>query len=437
MAKKEIFHYIKTTRSFLRSNKTKNKYRVSEKDFTRSRKLSFDLLALCMLKLIRKTIQIELHNFFSQVGKSVESITASAFVQSRKKIKPDLFYDLNKLIVNEFYTDNDESVKLYKGLRILSIDGSSIQLPLNKKIKEMYGTFNNQKTTDDVVIARVSVLYDLLNNIVIDGKLAPFKSGEVTLSREHFIHAQKGDLIIMDRAYPSFQSIYLLNEKEIHFLYRCKTGFSNEIQAFYESGKTDEIIEIKPTQNRSFKDHPYEKDSRIPVRAIRLTLSSGETEILITSLFNKVGFPYIEFKELYFKRWKVETFYNRFKNIIGVENFTGTSDQFIQQEFNCALYMSNLQTLFTNEATLEINEKCAKRKYEYKVNSTLSLGFIRERLMKIFLSKKEPEQQILELKELFVQHLIPIRNDRNFERNVNKYRQRTKPKQFRNRKQFL
>jgi len=71
-------------------------------------------------------------------------------------------------------------------------------------------------------MARVSVLYDVLNDIVLDGKLCEFEKGEVSLSREHFKFSKKGDLIIMDRCYPSFESIYRLQQDEIHFLFRCK-----------------------------------------------------------------------------------------------------------------------------------------------------------------------------------------------------------------------
>jgi hypothetical protein len=41
------------------------------------------------------------------------------------------------------------------------------------------------------------------------------------------------------------------------------------------------------------------------------------------------------------------------------------------------------------------------------------------------------------LKELFVKNVIPIRPNRKFERKPDKYRQRTKPKQFHNRRTVL
>lgn len=434
MAKKETSAFLRIVNQFIGLPSTKEKYRVSETDFIRNRKLPFEQLVLCMLKLLRKSLQAEIYSFFRELGTSVKSVTASAFVQSRKKVKPDLFYDLNRIIVNEYFTDNDENVKLYKGMRVLSVDGSTVNLPFNKDLIEEYGTFNNQNKTNDLIIGRVSVLYDVLNDIVIDGLLRPFSQGEVTLSREHFKHAEKGDLIIMDRAYPSFESAYVLGKQEVDFLFRCKKSFSNQVKSFYQSGNKDEIIEIKAKQKKSFKDLSYNQNSTISVRMLRIELDSGDVEILMTSLLDSKEFPLEEFKELYFKRWRVETYYNRFKNIIGVEHFSGTSNQFIQQEFNCALYMSNMQTILTQGAENEALEKYKNRRYEYKINQSLSLGLIRERLIQMFANKEDEGKLLKELKQLFVANVIPIRPGRNNKRDVDKYSQRTKPKQFKNRR---
>lgn len=441
MAKKSSLHFIELSKKFIQSKATKQKYRMNEKDFTRDRKLTFDTMSLCMIKLLRQNIQVELNTYFCiSNGLNMNSpmtVTSSAFVQSRKKIKPEMFSDLNKIIASDFYQDNDENIKLYKGHRVLSVDGSTLNLPLTDDTIKVYGLFNNQNKTDDMVMGRVSILYDVLNEIVLDGKLCSIKNAEIHLSYEHFKYAKKGDLIIMDRAYPSFESLYLMAQQEIHVLYRCKNTYSNEVKKFYDSKKKEQIVEIRPGLNRTFKGVPYNKSSRVTVRMVRVTLPTGETEILMTTLLDNKKYLHKEFKALYFKRWAIETYYDRFKNIIGVENFSGTSDQFIQQEFNCALYMSNLQSILTKDAQEEVTKKYQNRKYEYKINSSLSLCNIRIKLIELFTSNKKGEAIMQELKTLFVLNVIPVRPNRSFIRNPDKYRKRIKPKQFKNRKPVL
>jgi hypothetical protein len=441
LAQKSTQHFITISTNFLSSKATVAKYRFSEKDFTRKRKLNFENLALCMIKLLKQNIQVELLSFFKNVSSSVNdkinSITSSAFTQSRKKLKPDLFYDLNALIVNEFFSNNEDAVKLYKGHRLLSIDGSIINLPLSKDTIRAFGTHNNQNKTDDLVLGRVSIMYDLLNEIVIDGILCAINQSEVPLSRKHIALAQENDILIMDRGYPSFESIFEMDQRKIHFIFRCKTSFNTEVAKFALSNKKEELILIKPAAHRSCKGLPYNKSAFVKVRLIKVKLDSGEIEILMTSLKDTQNFPRKDFKKLYFKRWGIETYYNRFKNVIGVEQFSGTSEQFVQQEFNCALYISNLQSILTKDAQQEIDEKYSHRKYEYKVNSSMSLTLIRAKILELFSKKKDSTETLEELKTLFVKNVIPIRPNRKFERNPNKYRQRLKPKQFPNKRLIL
>ena len=96
--------------------------------------------------------------------------------------------------------------------------------------------------------------------------------------------------------------------------------------------------------------------------------------------------------------------------------------------------MSNMQTILTEDAENEAKEKYKDRYYEYKVNRSLALGFIRDRLVKMYSNLRETNKLMEELKQLFIANVIPIRPGRKNKRDVDKYRQRTNPKQFKNRR---
>lgn len=179
MASKNGFHFIQITKHFLCLNSTKEKYKTEKQYFTRNRKLLFSDLSLCMLRMLLQNIQVELGKFLEAIKRKGMSYTTSAFIQSRKKVKPDLFYDLTTLITKDFYKDNDESVKLYKGHRLLAIDGSTINLPVTKAIKDQFGTCSSQHKIEDIVLARASIMYDFLNEMILDGKLSKFSVIEV------------------------------------------------------------------------------------------------------------------------------------------------------------------------------------------------------------------------------------------------------------------
>ena len=138
-----IFNKIKIV---IFSNELKSEYKVSKEDFTRKRKQDFPLLILFMMNFLKKSLSLEIENFTSLFKSSTTKFSKSAFVQARKKIKPQVFEKLSQLLVNEFYTDNELAVKLWKGYRLLAVDGSRVTLPITKELKTIYGETKNQSS---------------------------------------------------------------------------------------------------------------------------------------------------------------------------------------------------------------------------------------------------------------------------------------------------
>jgi len=394
-----------------------------------------------MINFLNKSLSIEIENFVSHLKKECglsgfKSFTKSAFVQYRKKIQPAVFKKLSSILIDEFYTDNDVAIKLWNGFRVLSVDGSSITLPITKELRTFYGETKNQTKTS-IVQARASVLYDVLNQYVLDGILSPKDIGERALALQHLCYSKTKDLIIYDRGYPAYDFIYEHCKRNIDYLMRCKVSFSGVTKTFIESGKTSQIVEIHPGKNVSIVEKQYDKDTAIKVRLLRIELPSGEVELLITSLLDSKAYQHKIFKQLYFKRWKVETFYDELKNKLKVEHFSGYSNQSILQDFNAALFISNVQTLIVSDLQEELNQEKQGKKYQYKVNTNLSYGFLKNRIIKLFFSKTAMEDIIVELKTLFRQHLVPIRPNRKQQRDTEKYRRREKPKITKNQKDAL
>ncbi len=101
--------------------------------------------------------------------------------------------------------------------------------------------------------------------------------------------------------------------------------------------------------------------------------------------------------------------------------------QRIMQDFYAALFVSNIQTLMLSEIQEELEQE-NNTKYKYKVNTNLSYGFLKNRIIDLLRSDMDMDKVNQELKNLFKRHLIPIRPDRSNIRNTEKYRQRKKPK---------
>lgn len=441
MYKKNSFFVLETLREAIFSDEIILKYRMNKTDFSRKRKQPFGGMLLFMVNFLKKSLVIEIDSFVNFLNSksnliSVKKFTKSAFVQKRMKINPAVFKYLSQVIIENTYIESNTTIKRFYGFRILSVDGSKLTLPNTEELKNEFGESKNQTNTG-VIQARISVLYDVLNLLVLDSEMDNLKRCERTLALRHSIQWKKNDLIIYDRGNPSYDFKYEHIKAEIDYLIRVKTSHSKIVQCFVDSAEKSIVTEIYPQEKHSFIGKDYNKNSPLKVRLVRIDLPSGEVEVLMTSLLDSEEYPTKIFKELYFMRWGVETFYDELKNKLKVGCFTGYSKISILQDFFCAIFISNLQSIIVNDLQDELNLKNHKTKLNYKINGNLSYGFLKNRVLELLIKEASLENIFKELQDLFIQNTIPIRPNRNNIRNVGKYSNRIKPQVLKNQKDAM
>lgn len=417
------------------------KYRNNITDFTRKRKQPFGQMLIFMINFLIKSLPIEIDNFVKHINSvassfKIENFTNSAFVQKRRKIKPEVFKYLTQVISDNFYVKDNANAKFLYGFRILAVDGSKLTLPFTKELKSYFGVTKNQHKTE-VVQGISSVLYDVLNYIALDAVLENVNSSERELALRHKEHWRKNDLVIYDRGYPSYDFINEHIIAGIDALVRVRKNQNTAVIAFINSKKRTSIVDILPHKEQNFIGKEYNKETTIKVRLIRVDLPSGEVEILMTTLLDSQIYPSSMFKELYFLRWGIETFYDALKNKLKVEFFTGYSKNTIMQDFFCAIFVSNLQSVIVNSLQEEINKKNLNTRLDYKINTNLSYGFLKNRVLELLIKEAPLESVLIELENIFLQNTIPIRENRNNMRNTGKYRVRSKPKVTKNQRDAI
>ena len=87
------------------------------------------------------------------------------------------------------------------GHRVLSTDGSTMTLPDSPQLRESYSIHRFGSGEREKVIARISQLYDPLNDIIVNATVGQYTDGEQALNRTHFRHLKPGDVVLMDRYY--------------------------------------------------------------------------------------------------------------------------------------------------------------------------------------------------------------------------------------------
>lgn len=205
-------------------------------------------------------------------------------------------------------------------------------------------------------------MYDVENKYVLDGILAPLKRGERDMALKHLEHCKTNDLLIYDRGYPSYDFISNHCGKNLDYLIRVKTSFSQLTRDFEKSKEKSALVNIYPGKNTKMSDKPYSRNTPIEVRLLRVELPKGQVEILITSLLDTTQYTNNIFKKLYFKRWDVELFYDELKNKLKIEHFSGYSNHSILQDFYAAIFVSNVQTLIVSELEEDVIAEKGEKK---------------------------------------------------------------------------
>lgn len=187
--------------------------------------------------LLKRSLQRELDSFFKSISGSdfsIREVTKSALSQARAKLKPYAFIRLNEVVVDTFYAEAEFNV--WKGHRVLAVDGSGLQLPHHRTVKEAFGEYVlNRYSESPRSMALVSMLYDTLNQLTLDAQIESYSCSESTLLRKHFSKLMEGDLLLLDRGYPSVRLLYELQQKRVHFCMRMKESWWKEVGAFCES----------------------------------------------------------------------------------------------------------------------------------------------------------------------------------------------------------
>lgn len=228
------------------------------------------------------------------------------------------------------------------------------------------------------------------------------------------------NLILFDRAYPSLDFIRYLNSKGVGFLMRVSSAFFKVVK---DIKTNDETVDIEITKDRArhLRDQgtPIEIGTIIKLRVLTVELKNGEKEVLITNL-TQDELSYKECAGLYFKRWGIETKFDELKNKFEIENFSGEKPIIVEQDFHATVLLSNIASLFENEAEESVREINSKKalKHEYKINKNILVGKLKNTLIELLL-ENDSEKRSIRYEE-FIQEIkrnvVPVIKDRNFER---------------------
>lgn len=423
MTKMQNIFLIEFLRAFITSNLVISSFRFNDTDFTRNRKLPFWKTTVLILRSWKTSIHSRLTKFFDDLNLLDVMPTASAFCQARKKIKPELFIALKDGTIKFFYKNYEKLglVKRWKGRLLWAIDGTYINIPDTQETRNKYNIQVNQYDKDGIVQALSSFLYDVLNEICINAVINA-KREKNSIFNEHVKHFNKEAINIYDRLYADYSVLSFHIKEDTDFVIRCPlTKSFKEVTDFVKSDCLDKIVNLKVSKGQKKLVQEKKLPEEITVRLVKVKLNNGDIEVLITSLLDREIYLHRDFKWLYNKRWGIETFFDRLKNLLEIERFSSKTMIGIEQDFYGLIFFSTFESVLTKEDEEELSKQNDKKKlkYEYKINKSVSYSVLAEHIAELLLETNVPPPEIFDkLSIIFKNGMSPQRPGRQFKRKI-------------------
>jgi hypothetical protein len=313
---------------------------------------------------------------------NIIDVSKVSLIKKRDSINFVYFKKICNEILNFIYKDHDKQ-------RIIGVDGTYI--PLSIELKK-YGFTTSNKNT--YCIGLVSSLFDLNDEVLINYRLCKNHNEREGLLKQ-IKYLRSGDTLIMDRGYYSKNLLFLLNKMKIKVIFRMTIN-NLMIKKIIEKGQTSmNIIIVYNNESIKFRIITYQ--------------INGKNYFLGTTIMNhKVNY----FKNLYWKRWKVEINFRESKYVLSLNNISSKNENKVRQD----IYIHNILFLLNSFVKNHIQKGLSNDKF---INSKDSFHLIVNNILYLILYKKMTVSTINKIKKICLCLLkAPIKNvpDRNYKR---------------------
>lgn len=304
---------------------------------------------------------------------------------------PSAFTAIDEILLQGYYESINPAFKNFCKLRVLGVDGSNIRLEddayddminhYEREGEEVRKALENEQAAS----ARCSLIYDVLNELSIDGKLYPTCFSEMEMLVGQLSSVGANDVLVMDRGYNAYWFHAILCALDIKFIIRAQTN-QTVVSEFISSGKDDDLVTFqKPNKLTSSDRHQALIDAQgvstvksLDLRLVRYEVKTNtgatETYVMLTNLVDQKTYPTSEFKAVYKARWRIEEVFKTYKVSVEIERWSGVSWFTAQQDFHASILLANMARVFSFHIDHEIKEDSRKKVEKGKVKNLKKLN---------------------------------------------------------------
>ncbi len=232
---------------------------------------------------------------------------------------------------------------LWKGFRVLLVDGTTLLMPDTDDNQTHYPQQSAQKKGLGFPIMRMVGLLSLATGSCVQYVTSTYQgkgSGETSLFAQLIGNLGGNDLLLADRYYTTFAIMARLIQQGTPLVFRQRANVKSDFLRGKNLASKDHIISYKRPKRKPVwmtKEAYDDLPDQIEIREF-----SVNGTVYITTLLNAKTYHKNELAKLYQKRWKIELDFRSIKTQMGMEMLRCQSADMVDKEVAVHLLAYNL-----------------------------------------------------------------------------------------------
>lgn len=248
-------------------------------------------------------------------GLTPPSFDTSSYCKARQRL-PDSFLDQIHQRVETFVEARVEDHQLWQGHRLKAIDGTSVKLMDTAENQAEFPQPSGQAKGCGFPVMGVVGVLDLACGTLSDFITCDQRQHDIRGFYQLRGHFQKGDIVIGDRAFCSYEMIALLKAGGVDSVLRLHQA--RDAKRDWKAGKridaaARKVVWRKPARRGKAGLSQEEWDALPSMLELRYVRAKGvgrdgkaKTIYLVTTLLDAKRYPSAEIDALYLERWTIE-----------------------------------------------------------------------------------------------------------------------------------
>ena len=228
------------------------------------------------------------------------------------------------------------------------LDGSSLQLEAEPELGKAYPPASNQHGQSHWPVMRIVVLHDLETGLAERPCWGPLNGrkavSEQALAKRVLQHVPKGSVIVGDRNFGIFSTVYDAHQQGLAVVVRLTAARakSKSLLGGPIAREGDQPLCWRPSRWDGGKgQQPWPADAGVEGRLIAWRVGRGKHKKWLY-LFTTLSLPAQEVVELYGRRWNIETDLRSLKQTVRLHRITAHSVDMMEKELLVAVMAYNL-----------------------------------------------------------------------------------------------